>query len=252
MVNWKLMDNVHRVIAALLAANPGIKLDYHAMAALFGQGATYDSIEGQFRKFRKQADELRAEAEKNGISLAELPRARPVTSTTPRTPRTGRGGITKPSSSTGKGKKGASKVVGTPTKPGSKKVTGENIMEAIFIGDDESEEEEDADIKIKSETEGLVLPSIEQPDFGLPYDSSSRGIKSEGLDVFGRFAKTPSVKRGKSKPAQKDDDGDEQMVSVQDDIRHKREAAPDRSLLDLSISRNDEEDNSGTTDEEVA
>jgi len=35
------------------------QLDYRTIATYYGEGATYDAIEGQFRKIRKEADVLR-------------------------------------------------------------------------------------------------------------------------------------------------------------------------------------------------
>lgn len=39
------------------------------MAAIYGQGATYDAIEGRFRRYRKMADNLRAEAQARGVNI---------------------------------------------------------------------------------------------------------------------------------------------------------------------------------------
>lgn len=64
------------------------------MATMFGQGATYDAIEGRFRRYRKIADELRVEAQARGVDVS---RAGAV----PRTPRGPRNRVSKstPSSS---------------------------------------------------------------------------------------------------------------------------------------------------------
>ncbi|PTU23480.1 hypothetical protein P175DRAFT_0430663 [Aspergillus ochraceoroseus IBT 24754] len=153
MVNWKASENIDRLIAVLIAAHPNFKLEYQAMATLFGQGATYDAIEGRFRKYRKMADELKAEAASRGIT--ELPRGRNSSSATPRTPRGPRNGITKPSpcSSTGKGRRDASRAVTSPTKRGVKKVAGRSIMDAIFVDDRPVPEDEG---KIKSEAAEIL------------------------------------------------------------------------------------------------
>jgi hypothetical protein len=133
------------------------------MATLFGQGATYDAIEGRFRRYRKMADEVKADALSRGIT--ELPRGRNGTtgsassSVTPRTPRGPRGGITKPSSSTGRSRKSTvSQVLSTPTKRGqgrgsnSNNGSGMSFMEAIFLDDGLSEEEK----KVKSEAAEIL------------------------------------------------------------------------------------------------
>jgi hypothetical protein len=179
MVNWKANESTDRLIAVLIAAHPGLKvptssapatntkltlpqLEYQAMATLFGQGATYDAIEGRFRRYRKMADEVKADALSRGIT--ELPRGRNGTtsssSVTPRTPRGPRGGITKPSSSTGRSRKNTvSQVLSTPTKRGqgrggssNNNGNGMSFMEAIFLDDGLSEE----DKKVKSEAAEIL------------------------------------------------------------------------------------------------
>jgi hypothetical protein len=135
------------------------------MAALFGQGATYDAIEGRFRRYRKMADEVKADAASRGIT--ELPRGRNgatgSSAGTPRTPRGPRGGITKPSSSSGTGrsrKSNVSQLLSTPTKRGrgggsssnNGNSNGMSFMEAIFLDDALSEE----DTKMKSEAAEIL------------------------------------------------------------------------------------------------
>ncbi|KAJ5989245.1 hypothetical protein N7481_004455 [Penicillium waksmanii] len=51
-----------RLIAALLAAHNGIKLDYNAIAKMYGEGANYNTMEHKFRVYRKDAEVLHAEA----------------------------------------------------------------------------------------------------------------------------------------------------------------------------------------------
>ncbi|KAF7178421.1 hypothetical protein CNMCM7691_007117 [Aspergillus felis] len=161
MVNWKANESTDRLIAVLIAAHPGLKLEYQAMATFFGQGATYDAIEGRFRRYRKMADEVKADALSRGIT--ELPRGRNGTtsssSVTPRTPRGPRSGITKPSSSTGRSRKSTvSQVLSTPTKRGqgrggsNNNGNGMSFMEAIFLDDGLSEE----DRKVKSEAAEIL------------------------------------------------------------------------------------------------
>ncbi|KAJ5584684.1 uncharacterized protein N7459_004484 [Penicillium hispanicum] len=70
-----------RVLAALLAAQPGIRLDYNAIARMYGQGAKYNTMEHKFRGYRKFAEELTREA---GDEPNLTPRPR-----TTRAPRTG-------------------------------------------------------------------------------------------------------------------------------------------------------------------
>ncbi|PKY04743.1 hypothetical protein P168DRAFT_281120 [Aspergillus campestris IBT 28561] len=141
MVNWKAPESLDRLVGALIAAHPGLKLDYQAMAVYFGQGSTYDAIEGRFRRFRKVAEELKTEAAGRGITT--LPRGR---NSGPRTPRTPGGGISKPSSSgrsTARAKnKGLAAVLDTPTKKGGRAQShGQSVMNAILVGDSASEDE---------------------------------------------------------------------------------------------------------------
>lgn len=108
---------------------------------MFGQGSTYDAIEGRFRRFRKVAEELKAEAAAQGIT--SVPRGR---NSGPRTPRTPGGGISKPPSSgrsTARGKnKGLAAVMDTPTKrAGRVQSRGQSVMNAILVGDSASEDE---------------------------------------------------------------------------------------------------------------
>ncbi|KAL2852504.1 hypothetical protein BJY01DRAFT_244502 [Aspergillus pseudoustus] len=252
MVTWKSAENQQRLVATIFAAHPGLKLDYFAMAAMFGEGATYDSIEGQCRKYKRQAEELKVEAVQRGISLSDISHVRGSGSAsgTPKTPRTSsRGGVAKPSSST-KGKKGSapgSKATGSPTKRGSKKLAGRNLIEAIYVEDDDDEGDEDEDedgyvadsygVLVKSEDgDDCVLPSIEPPVYGLPgprIKTESHGEDQDRLthDDSSRSKSRSTTVRGKSKAPKKDADGDEEMGEFTPaGFRNKRESAPDRSL----------------------
>ncbi|GES58706.1 hypothetical protein ATEIFO6365_0004085700 [Aspergillus terreus] len=134
MVNWKTQESTDRLFASIIAAHPGLKLDYNTMAAMFGQGATYDAIEGRFRRYRKMAEELKAEARANGHT--DVPRGRNTPSTTPRTPRGPRSGITKPTSS-GRGKRDAvARNLASPSKHGAS-AKGRSLMDAIFVDDND-------------------------------------------------------------------------------------------------------------------
>ncbi|KAI9680346.1 MAG: hypothetical protein M1829_001232 [Trizodia sp. TS-e1964] len=60
-INWNEKDSFARLLAAVLAAHPEVKLNYRAIASMYGQGATYDAVEGRFRIIKKDAKVLRAE-----------------------------------------------------------------------------------------------------------------------------------------------------------------------------------------------
>ncbi|RPA99552.1 hypothetical protein L873DRAFT_890652 [Choiromyces venosus 120613-1] len=83
MVVWTA-ENCQRLLAALVSAHPELKLDYNAIAVLFGQGATYDSIAHRFRHIRAEAKTLRAQV-KPGAAPPGPPRRRK--SGAPNTPR---------------------------------------------------------------------------------------------------------------------------------------------------------------------
>ncbi|MCJ1416813.1 hypothetical protein MMC32_003151 [Xylographa parallela] len=85
MPNWQSVDAYKRLLAAILAAHPDKKLlDYRRIATYFGDGATYDSIEGQFRKIRGEAALMKQEVESG--ARAEAP-ARGTKSETCDTPK---------------------------------------------------------------------------------------------------------------------------------------------------------------------
>ncbi|KAI9931486.1 hypothetical protein ASPWEDRAFT_169669 [Aspergillus wentii DTO 134E9] len=151
MVNWKADDATDRLIAALIAAHPGLKIDYAAIAAMFGQDATYDAVEGRFRRYRKMADDLRSDARTRGIAIDAPSRSRAAaTPRTPRTPRTG-GRVSKPSSLSLKGKEkgkdGLETALTTPTKSGKK--NGMSPFDAICLDEGAGGEANDTEAKIK-------------------------------------------------------------------------------------------------------
>ncbi|KAL1867234.1 hypothetical protein Plec18167_008775 [Paecilomyces lecythidis] len=136
MVNWKSADATERLVGALIAAHPSLKLDYNGMAAMYGRGASYDSIEGQFRKYRRQAEQLKAEASANGVSLPPRGRGSGGTPRTPRGPRGARNGVSKSTPSSGKGKNLDAKVLSTPSRKSGMGNRGQNVIDAINLDDD--------------------------------------------------------------------------------------------------------------------
>lgn len=114
------------------------------MALVYGQGATYDAIEGRFRRYRKMADDLRSEAHSRGVSVNQV-------NSTPRTPRGPRSRPTPASSkgkSSDKSKKAAMNDSGsgdafpeTPSKKPKLDTTspGVSALTAIALDDSESE-----------------------------------------------------------------------------------------------------------------
>ncbi|OJD31986.1 uncharacterized protein BKCO1_4200073 [Diplodia corticola] len=83
-IDWKSQDSYQRLLAALVAANDN-SIDYKKVAYYFGQGATYDSIEGRFRIAKRMANDLKREAEDEG---RQMPTSRVrSTNSTPRKPK---------------------------------------------------------------------------------------------------------------------------------------------------------------------
>ncbi|RAL02416.1 uncharacterized protein BO80DRAFT_34294 [Aspergillus ibericus CBS 121593] len=140
MVNWKLPESTDRLIAALIAAHPGLKIDYQTMAIYFGHGATYDTMHGRLRRCHILAEELQKETQERG-GLPDLPKGRKFaisTTSTPRTPRGPRNGIQKASSSSSRAKpffRTSSSLV-TPTRSGPTARNPGSAMEVILIDDE--------------------------------------------------------------------------------------------------------------------
>ncbi|TKA77588.1 hypothetical protein B0A49_01741 [Cryomyces minteri] len=84
MPDWKKAESFTRLLAAMVAATPEMKLDYRKIASYYGEGATYDSVEGRFRVIKKEAQQLKAEIE-GGVRAEAPPRG---TTKSPRKPRT--------------------------------------------------------------------------------------------------------------------------------------------------------------------
>ncbi|KAL2004826.1 hypothetical protein VTN00DRAFT_3099 [Thermoascus crustaceus] len=174
MVNWKAADATDRLLGSLIAAHPGLKLDYSAMAAMFGRGATYDSIEGRFRSYRKIAEELKSEATARGVTTVPRPTRDGVNGAAPRTPRTPRGP-----------RNGVTKTPGSiPSRSGKRSSTaqknGKSIFDAISLdGDGDSGNS----ILVKSETGVPTSAAFETGDSPLtkkdPISESSEKIEND-------------------------------------------------------------------------
>ncbi|KAK7555378.1 hypothetical protein IWX91DRAFT_121887 [Phyllosticta citricarpa] len=83
-IDWKTPESYRRLLAAMCAAQDGT-IDFKKVAYYYGQGATYDSIEGRFRHAKKEAKKLQSEAEKEG---RKMPVTRPKSAnSTPRKPK---------------------------------------------------------------------------------------------------------------------------------------------------------------------
>ncbi|EEH17269.1 hypothetical protein PABG_07356 [Paracoccidioides brasiliensis Pb03] len=121
---------IERIIGALLVAHPGFTPDYKTMAVYFGQGATYDSMQGRFREYRRIAESMRQENPGSKTPLRRTP---------------GSGRVSK---STSSAKHNQMQTPITPSKSGKGK-RGYGISDAILI-------EEESDCFIKTDN-GLSL-----------------------------------------------------------------------------------------------
>lgn len=161
------------------------------MAAIYGQGATHDAIEGRFRRYRKMADELRAEAETRGVNIHNgIPR-------TPRGPRSRAPASASASVSASKSKStpSASKkqkhgyeehAPETPTKPnGSLSNTVSSAADVICLDDSSASPE----IETKKEADSLFV-KMEN------VNPEHTAIRSPSLPVLSRA--TPSPAKPKS------------------------------------------------------
>ncbi|EPS41054.1 hypothetical protein H072_5046 [Dactylellina haptotyla CBS 200.50] len=61
-ITWS-HENYVKLLAAILAAHPEFKPDCKTVAVYFGDGATYDAIQGCLKPIRKKAQQLRQEVE---------------------------------------------------------------------------------------------------------------------------------------------------------------------------------------------
>ncbi|KAI9725844.1 MAG: hypothetical protein M1828_002473 [Chrysothrix sp. TS-e1954] len=90
-IDWKSQESFSRLLAAVVASQPDMKLNYKKIAEMFGNGATYDAIEGRFRIVRKDAMSLRSQADGCDIP-ATAARSLPGSAvSTPRKSRAGQG-----------------------------------------------------------------------------------------------------------------------------------------------------------------
>jgi hypothetical protein len=136
------------------------------MATLFGNGATYDSIEGRMRTHRKDAEKLRQEAEEHGTVINSGGRGRRTNWTTPKTPRSGRGAMSKSTSKkSGSGSAFVKSIFeGTPTK-GKKALSGAgtSVNDAISLDDDDDMADIDIIDMLKDEEEVFSKPVFDKP-----------------------------------------------------------------------------------------
>ncbi|KAL4907444.1 hypothetical protein BDW74DRAFT_176209 [Aspergillus multicolor] len=238
MVNWKDPASNQRLMAASVAANTS-RPDYKLIATYFGQGATYDAIEKRYRQLNKMADQLHAEANKEG-RLAAASRAT-------RTPRD-KNRVAKPSTPLS-----SSKSKGKGKKALSNNNNNNGLIQSIFTEDngDNGNDNAGPQVKVKPEDED-VLPSIED-------DADTKPVVPKQEDVFTsasskNYESSSSIFRSRRSAAPMDSDSDEYMASPGSSRTPKNargrprtrpsraSAAPRQSYADrLQASDNEEE-----------
>lgn len=163
------------------------------MAAIYGQGATYGAIEGCFRRYRKMADDLRAEAQARGVN---------IDNDVPRTPRGPRSRVptsasasaskskSNPSSASKKQKPGFEEnIPETPTKPNGSlgKTMGTNAANVICLDDSASPEIEtkkDADsLLVKMENVNPEQTAVRSPSLPVLSRTTPSPVKPKSLIV---------------------------------------------------------------------
>ncbi|KAI4254401.1 MAG: hypothetical protein L6R42_007207 [Xanthoria sp. 1 TBL-2021] len=176
-VNWKDPKAFERLLAAMVAAQE-MKLDYRKIASMYGEGATYDAIEGRFRIIKKEAAKLLAEIESGERPVAP-PRGTASSSaksssfattsgddndsiSTPKKPRKPRSTNTTPRAKKSSATGGGDKVLGgrVSKSPKKKDVTGvvvNGIKEEVPSTEESMHEFLGMGMDVESVVEGLGL-----------------------------------------------------------------------------------------------
>lgn len=113
------------------------------MAVYFGQTATYDTMQGRFRTYRRMADDMRAATPRD--KAASTP-SRSKKGSASSTPRSSKVGVTK--SRTPRKSQTSRSVPNTPTKKG--KAVNASLMQEMIVLDDDADDEHGV-IAIKDE-----------------------------------------------------------------------------------------------------
>ncbi|KAL8868583.1 MAG: hypothetical protein Q9174_004896 [Haloplaca sp. 1 TL-2023] len=153
-VNWKEMENVLRLYAADMAVNGAKGRDYKKMAAFFGKGATYDTIEGKCRSIRKIAAMLEEEYNKTNGEASPAPNTNgeagsqasiASTTATPKKPKAAPNGVTTPRANK---KNGEEKVLSGRVVKNSRKAK-DNAKDKLVKQEEDSAG--DADLEMDAE-----------------------------------------------------------------------------------------------------
>ncbi|KAL8993100.1 MAG: hypothetical protein Q9169_006602 [Polycauliona sp. 2 TL-2023] len=164
-VNWKDPKAFERLLAAMVAAQE-MKLDYRKIASMYGEGATYDAIEGRFRIIKKEASKLLAEVESG--QRPEAPARGATTNKTSASSATSAddAGVATPkkisksrsTTSTPRASKAAGdKVLGGRVSKNGKKIVAKTGMEDSVKKEEGNDDGMDMGVDVGSIVEGLGL-----------------------------------------------------------------------------------------------
>ncbi|MCJ1462307.1 hypothetical protein MMC07_000907 [Pseudocyphellaria aurata] len=151
-IDWNNKDSFKRLLAAMVAAQD-MKLNYSKIAMMYGQGATYDAIEGHFRKIKKDAVQLREEQD---IRVAGAPSS---PTPTPKKPRKKEKAETTPAVLGGRVKKSSASK--------RKKAIKVEMVDGEEDGDAEGETDVEAEAAIVESQIGLSAPVSYDTDVDL-------------------------------------------------------------------------------------
>ncbi|KAF3918975.1 hypothetical protein ABW20_dc0108818 [Dactylellina cionopaga] len=172
-ITWS-SENYVKLLAAVLAAHPEFKPDYRNIAVYFGEGATYDAIQGCMRPIKKKALQLRQEVE-TGVRPNTTPKPTPKKRNAPGTASTSKGkkyfiqeDVDDEEFFTPTKKRSKMTNDGTPTPMkssnkdgvGKAKGTTPELLVIDLLDSDEEEIKPDT-VKIKSETKPVVVVKTE-------------------------------------------------------------------------------------------
>ncbi|TID16081.1 splicing arginine serine-rich 2 [Venturia nashicola] len=73
-IDWKSPENTERLLTCVYAwlQESNMPINHHRIAKYFGNGATYDAVQGNFRKFKQRIEDVKAEVGDGGGAVAPV------------------------------------------------------------------------------------------------------------------------------------------------------------------------------------
>ncbi|KAE9982144.1 hypothetical protein BLS_006490 [Venturia inaequalis] len=70
-IDWKSPENNERLLTCVYAwlQESNVTINHHRIAAHFGNGATYDAVQGNFRKFKQRIEDVKGGVEEAGVGV---------------------------------------------------------------------------------------------------------------------------------------------------------------------------------------